>query len=85
MVLFSRISGATGSGKTLLLKALKARGEQILDLEDLAKHKGKNPQPRDCNMPGQVRLKQIDSHERSAMKFTPVMTLNDFDKNNDNY
>ncbi|XP_023346600.1 uncharacterized protein LOC111715500 isoform X2 [Eurytemora carolleeae] len=35
-----RISGATGSGKTLLLKALKARGEQILDLEDLAKHKG---------------------------------------------
>ena len=44
MVLFSRISGATGSGKTLLLKALKARGEQILDLEDLAKHKGKNDQ-----------------------------------------
>jgi len=35
-----RISGVTGSGKTLLLKALKERGEQILDLEDLAKHKG---------------------------------------------
>jgi len=37
---FIRISGHTGSGKTLLLKALEARGEQILDLEDLAKHKG---------------------------------------------
>eukprot|EP00088_Acartia_fossae_P059232 TRINITY_DN7005_c0_g1_i7.p1 TRINITY_DN7005_c0_g1~~TRINITY_DN7005_c0_g1_i7.p1 ORF type:complete len:409 (-),score=68.63 TRINITY_DN7005_c0_g1_i7:61-1287(-) len=35
-----RISGATGSGKTLLLKALEERGEQILDLEYLAKHKG---------------------------------------------
>jgi len=35
-----RISGATGSGKTLLLKALEERGEQILDLEFLAKHKG---------------------------------------------
>lgn len=45
MLLFSRISGATGSGKTLLLKALKSRGEQILDLEDLAKHKGKNAEP----------------------------------------
>jgi len=37
---FIRISGVTGSGKTLLLQALQARGEQILDLEDLAKHKG---------------------------------------------
>jgi len=37
---FIRVSGVTGSGKTLLLKALEARGEQILDLEDLAKHKG---------------------------------------------
>jgi len=35
-----RISGHTGSGKTLLLKALEDRGEQILDLEFFAKHKG---------------------------------------------
>lgn len=34
------IGGYTGSGKTSLLKALKQRGELVVDLEDLAKHKG---------------------------------------------
>ncbi|MDR0234012.1 MAG: tRNA 2-selenouridine(34) synthase MnmH, partial [Zoogloeaceae bacterium] len=34
------ICGATGSGKTRLLSALAARGEQTLDLEALAAHKG---------------------------------------------
>ncbi|MDR2015947.1 MAG: tRNA 2-selenouridine(34) synthase MnmH, partial [Azoarcus sp.] len=34
------ICGATGSGKTRLLTALAARGEQTLDLEALAAHKG---------------------------------------------
>jgi len=34
------ICGATGSGKTRLLTALAARGEQTLDLEALAEHKG---------------------------------------------
>jgi len=34
------ICGATGSGKTRLLAALAARGEQTLDLEALAAHKG---------------------------------------------
>ena len=34
------ISGATGSGKTHLLHALKKAGAQILDLEGLANHKG---------------------------------------------
>ncbi|MDR2208997.1 MAG: tRNA 2-selenouridine(34) synthase MnmH [Azoarcus sp.] len=34
------ICGATGSGKTRLLAALAAQGEQILDLEALAAHKG---------------------------------------------
>jgi tRNA 2-selenouridine synthase len=34
------ICGATGSGKTRLLEALAARGAQVLDLEDLAAHKG---------------------------------------------
>ena len=32
--------GATGSAKTLLLQALAAQGEQVLDLEALAVHKG---------------------------------------------
>jgi len=35
-----RISGSTGCGKSLLLEILKEKGEQIIDLEYLAKHKG---------------------------------------------
>ena len=34
------IGGKTGSGKSEVLRALKACGEQILDLEKLANHKG---------------------------------------------
>jgi len=34
------IGGYTGSGKTQLLKALKAKGDLILNLEELACHKG---------------------------------------------
>ena len=37
---FRILGGYTGSGKTELLQALKDRGENIIDLEDLAKHKG---------------------------------------------
>lgn len=34
------LCGPTGSGKTRLLRALRARGEQVLDLEELAQHRG---------------------------------------------
>jgi tRNA 2-selenouridine synthase len=34
------VGGYTGSGKTELLSALKEKGESIIDLEDIAKHKG---------------------------------------------
>jgi len=34
------IGGRTGSGKTDILKLLQARGEQVVDLEGLAHHKG---------------------------------------------
>lgn len=34
------IGGTTGSGKSEVLRALAARGEQIVDLENLANHKG---------------------------------------------
>jgi tRNA 2-selenouridine synthase len=37
---FKVISGATGSRKTKILHALKALGEQVIDLEGLAHHKG---------------------------------------------
>ena len=34
------LGGKTGSGKTLLLKKLSKSGEQVIDLEGLARHKG---------------------------------------------
>ena len=34
------ISGCTGSGKSEVLRSLKAMGEQVLDLEAMANHKG---------------------------------------------
>lgn len=34
------LGGSTGAGKTVLLHQLKARGEQVIDLEGLANHKG---------------------------------------------
>lgn len=34
------LNGFTGSGKTLVLQALRERGAQVLDLEGLANHKG---------------------------------------------
>ncbi len=37
---FNILGGFTGSGKTELLKALKEKGETVIDLEGLAKHKG---------------------------------------------
>lgn len=37
---FRVVHGVTGSGKSRLLRALKAAGAQVLDLEDLAAHRG---------------------------------------------
>jgi tRNA 2-selenouridine synthase len=37
---FRVLCGATGSGKTRILEALRAQGAQVLALEDLAAHKG---------------------------------------------
>ena len=34
------LSGLTGSGKTLVLKKLAENGEQVIDLEGLASHRG---------------------------------------------
>jgi tRNA 2-selenouridine synthase len=34
------VSGSTGSGKSSILQALRRAGEQVLDLEQLASHKG---------------------------------------------
>jgi len=37
---FRIVCGVTGSGKSRLLRALDASGAQVLDLEDLARHRG---------------------------------------------
>ena len=37
---YTVICGATGSGKSRVLQALENQGQQVLDLEDLAQHKG---------------------------------------------
>ena len=37
---YTVVCGATGSGKSRVLQALAQRGEQVLDLEELACHKG---------------------------------------------
>ena len=37
---FRVVCGATGSGKSRLLSALAAKGAQVLDLENLARHRG---------------------------------------------
>ena len=37
---FLILGGMTGSGKTQILKAMPAAGEQIIDLEDIAQHQG---------------------------------------------
>lgn len=37
---FRIVGGYTGSGKTEVLKALREKNERVIDLEDIAKHKG---------------------------------------------
>jgi len=37
---YALLGGFTGSGKTIVLQALKENGEQVIDLEGLANHKG---------------------------------------------
>ena len=38
---FILLSGNTGNGKSRILEALREKGEQVLHLEELAKHKGR--------------------------------------------
>ena len=39
---FILLSGNTGNGKSRILEALREKGEQVLHLEELAKHKGES-------------------------------------------
>ena len=68
------LCGPTGSAKTRLLRALAAQGEQVLDLEDLAAHRGSvlgampgRPQPSQKGFETQLmhRLAQLDLSRRA--------------------
>ena len=70
-----RVSGATGSGKSLVLEVLRARGEQVLHLEELARHKGSVL----GLYPGQQQpsQKMVESviHEQLETEFRPDKVL----------
>jgi len=66
---FRVLCGLTGSGKSLLLAALQQAGAQVLDLEDIARHRGSvlgdmpnEPQPTQKGFDSQVlaRLESFD-------------------------
>lgn len=67
------LGGKTGSGKTDILKALAAQGEQVIDLEKLAHHKGSSygaigqlPQPSSEQFENLIynELRQLDTAKR---------------------
>ncbi len=67
------VGGCTGSGKTELLHYLKDSGEQVIDLEGLANHKGsafgglgEDPQPSTEHFENLIgtQLIQLDLHRR---------------------
>lgn len=67
------LGGKTGSGKTDILKALATKGEQVIDLEALAHHKGSSygaigqpPQPSSEQFENRLyhELRQLDSIKR---------------------
>jgi tRNA 2-selenouridine synthase len=65
------VIGRTGSAKSRLLQALRAQGEQVLDLEDIARHKGSVLGP----MPGQPQpsQKRFETRVWEAMRaFDPA-------------
>lgn len=72
------IGGETGSGKTEILKTLGEKGEQIIDLESLANHKGsafgslgEKPQPT------QEQFENNLSHRLSKLDFAKRIWLED--------
>jgi tRNA 2-selenouridine synthase len=72
---FRLLTGMTGCGKTLMLQALAAQGQQVLDLEALARHRGsllgQMPAPAPASQPSQKafdsdllrQLGQLDPHQ----------------------
>jgi tRNA 2-selenouridine synthase len=69
---FKIVGGYTGSGKTEVLKELKRRGESVIDLEDIAKHKGSAfgniGMPK---QPTQEMFENILSRELRTLRYEP--------------
>ncbi len=55
------LCGSTGCAKTYILKALESEGEQILDLENLAKHRGSvlGELPNGIDQPAQKKFETL--------------------------
>ena len=80
---FKIIGGYTGSGKTLLLHALKKEGNAIIDLERLANHKGsalggigQEPQAGQEMFENLLATKLAPCNQRSSTN-DPRITIND--------
>jgi tRNA 2-selenouridine synthase len=66
------LSGRTGSGKTDVLKELKILGEQVLDLEGLANHKG--------SVFGHIGQKEQPSNEQFENDLADIWRKLDFNR-----
>jgi tRNA 2-selenouridine synthase len=64
------VSGMTGTGKTDLLHALRATGEQVLDLEALASHRGSTF--GGLGLPGQPTQEQFENDLALALTGHPA-------------
>ncbi len=68
------LGGRTGVGKTMLLHQLKARGEQVLDLEGLANHKGSSF--GSIGQPAQPTVEQFENLLAEALReINPLKAL----------
>lgn len=70
------LSGNTGSGKTYILKKLKHSGQQIIDLEGLAHHKGsafgalgEKPQPTQEQFENELALQLFHMDKKNPVWF----------------
>lgn len=60
------IGGMTGSGKTKILHELTKKGEQVIDLENLAQHQGSSY--GSMNKPGQPTQEQFENNFAEQLK-----------------
>jgi tRNA 2-selenouridine synthase len=75
---FLILSGSTGSAKTKILQELKALGEQVIDLEDLAQHQGSSfGSMGKLEQPSQEQFENILGSELQEMDVSKRIWLED--------